>query len=104
MYTFNAMLNGVNEEMAIDIPAGVAIHTCKLGQYPDGVNSFKAIGGTYAISGTKPAIGNGVYTLWYVRRFSDERTKLVNGEMVTYDMWFVDARDIPNPPRKINTI
>jgi hypothetical protein len=103
MYTFNAMLAGVIEEMEIDIPAGVGVHVSF--QYPNKkIKSFAAVGGTYTISGTKPAISNGVYTLWYVKQFPDERTKLVNGEMVTYDMWWVDARDVPNPPRKINTI
>ena len=102
MTTFGPMIRGTIDEMQINIPDGVPVHICL--HYPDDVKSFKAIGGTYTVTGTKTAIVDGVYTLWYVKQFTDERTKLVNGELVTYDTWFVDAQDIPTPPRKINTI
>lgn len=87
--------------MQIDIPDGVSIHVCK--QFPFDIKTFKATGGIYTINYSKPTTPGGLHH-WYVRRFPTERTKMVNGEAVTYDMWFVDVKDIPTPPRKLNSI
>ena len=93
-----AAILGVDEEMQIDIPDGVTIHVYRRNSFE--IKTFKAIGGTYTVSGTHPVLENGEYTLWYIKRFPDERTKMVNGETVTYDTWFVDVQDIPTPPRQ----
>ncbi len=88
--------------MQIDIPDGVTVHACK--QLPFDIKTFKAIGGTYTVNYSKPTTVGGALMRWYVRRYPTERMKMVNGEAVTYDMWFVDVKDIPTEPRKLNRI